>query len=63
MTVFGSIKLMLSIEETRKILGDKVRDLPDEKVAEIRDSTYQLVEIILDEYFKEIGSEHEQHSL
>ena len=42
---------MLTIEETRKLLKD--HESPDEKILEIRDNVYQLVELILDQYIKE----------
>ena len=43
---------MLSLEEIRKV-EPKLKDLPDEKVAEIRDSLYQLAELALDSYIDE----------
>ena len=41
---------MLSIEQTRKILGDKAKDLTDEQLTEIRDGFYNLANVIFDKW-------------
>ncbi len=41
---------MLSIEQTRKILGKKAEGLTDEQLTEIRDGYRLLVEVIFDKW-------------
>lgn len=41
---------MLSIEQTRKILGKKADGLTDEQLTEIRDGYRMLVEVIFDKW-------------
>jgi hypothetical protein len=43
---------MLSIKECRELLDDVSKDMTDEKVLEVRDSLYELAEIVLDEYIQ-----------
>ena len=44
---------MLSIEEMRKYLEGDDKNLPDEKVEEIRDGLYGLAEIIFEKWMQE----------
>lgn len=44
---------MLSIEQTRKILGKKAKGLTDEQLTEIRDGFYNLANIIFDKWLDE----------
>lgn len=41
---------MLSIEECRKTLGEAGEGMTDERVQELRDTLYAIVENILDKY-------------
>lgn len=41
---------MLSIEQTRKILGKNAEGMTDEQLTEIRDGYYHLVNIIFDKW-------------
>jgi len=41
---------MILIEECREVLGEQAVGMSDERVAELRDTLYFIVESILDDY-------------
>ena len=43
---------MISIEESRKILGKLGKKLSDEQVEKLRNDLYRMVSIILDDYYE-----------
>ena len=44
---------MISIERTRELLPEATKELSDEEVAEIRDTTQMLVELIFDQWMED----------
>ncbi len=50
---------MLSIEDCREHLGNDGKDLSDEELEKLRDSLYQLSEIILDDYLESLKQDRE----
>jgi len=46
---FCNLKIMISIEETKKLLDDP--EMSDEEAREMRDACYALAELILEVYF------------
>ncbi|MCR4279579.1 MAG: hypothetical protein NUV78_02460 [Candidatus Zambryskibacteria bacterium] len=49
---------MISVQEFRKELGELSVEMTDERVVEIRDSLYAIVESIIDDYIeKTYGTE------
>jgi hypothetical protein len=52
---------MISIEKCREILEDK--DLTDEETVKIRNTLYELAELSLECYFKEIENKYKLNFL
>lgn len=50
---------MLSVERCRELLLPESENITDERIKEIRDSLYGLVELALDSYFEEKDNEPE----
>lgn len=44
---------MISIERTRELLPEETKGLSDEEVAEIRDATQMLAELIFDQWMED----------
>ena len=44
---------MITLSKFKKLLGEEANNLTDEQIEEIRNTLYQLVEIIFDKWMKE----------
>lgn len=44
---------MISIERTRELMPEETKGLSDEEVAEIRDTTQMMVELLFDQWMED----------
>lgn len=51
---------MLTIQESRKILGDVGQNMTDQEIIELRDTCQGIVELTLDQYFELLGTSNKK---